>query len=99
MERTLRLVALLREAEEVKAPKGVPCDGKVVSFDNALAFLQRYNRFLRDLGPKLASPQESNLRVPKADPTEANGVKKKHGAAFGRGIYTCPDYKMAKEAV
>eukprot|EP00913_Durusdinium_trenchii_P033142 g31027.t2 len=112
MERTLRLVALLREAEEVKAPKGVPCDGKVVSFDNALAFLQRYNRFLRDLGPKLASPQvtfhwtaeenfqsivESNLRVPKADPTEANGVKKKHGAAFGRGIYTCPDYKMAKE--
>ena len=32
MERTLCLVALLREAEEVKAPKGVPCDGKVVSF-------------------------------------------------------------------
>jgi hypothetical protein len=31
MERTLRLVALLRDAEEVKAPKGVPCEGKVVS--------------------------------------------------------------------
>lgn len=31
MERTLRLVALLRDAEEVKAPRGVPCEGKVVS--------------------------------------------------------------------
>ena len=31
MERTLRLVALLRDAEEVKAPKGVPGEGKVVS--------------------------------------------------------------------
>ena len=41
--------------------------------------------------------QESNLRVPQADPTD--GVKKKHGAAFGRGIYTCPDYKMAKEEI
>jgi len=112
MERTLRLVALLRDAEEVKAPRGVPCEGKVVSFDNALAFLQRYLRFLRDLGPELASPQvtfhwtaeenfqsivESNLRVPQADAADEGGVKKKHGAAFGRGIYTCPDYKMAKE--
>ena len=32
MERTLQLVALLRYAEEVKAPKGVPCEGKVVSY-------------------------------------------------------------------
>ena len=31
MERTLRLVALLRDAPDVKAPKGVPCEGKVVS--------------------------------------------------------------------
>eukprot|EP00439_Symbiodinium_sp_Y106_P025528 s2628_g3.t1 len=93
-DRTVRLVELLRNAEDVRPPKGLPCEGKVVSFDNALAFLFRYVRFLRELGPDLASPQESNLRVPSADPA---GVKKKHGAAFGRGIYTCPDYKMAKE--
>ena len=41
--------------------------------------------------------QESNLKVPAADPADGSAVKKKHGAAFGRGIYTCPDYKMAKE--
>ncbi|CAE7570917.1 DTX3 [Symbiodinium natans] len=108
-DRTVRLVAFLRDAEEVRPPKGLPCEGKVVSFDNALAFLHRYVCFLRELGPDLASPQvtfhwtaeenfqsivESNLRVPSADPS---GIKKKHGAAFGRGIYTCPDYKMAKE--
>lgn len=34
--------------------------------------------------------------MPAADPSDG-GVKKKHSAAFGRGIYTCPDYKMAKE--
>ncbi|CAJ1400626.1 unnamed protein product [Effrenium voratum] len=109
MERTLQLVALLRYAEEVKAPKGVPCEGKVVSFDNTLAFLRRYRKFVKQLGSELALPQvtfhwtaeenfqsivESNLKVPNAD---SSGVKKKHGAAFGRGIYTAPDYKMAKE--
>ena len=31
MDRTLRLVALLRDADEVRAPKHVPCEGKVVS--------------------------------------------------------------------
>lgn len=57
MERTLRLVALLRDAEEVRAPKSVPYEGKVVSFDHALAFMQRYHAFLRDLGPEVACPQ------------------------------------------
>lgn len=35
MERTLRLVQLLRDAEEVKAPRGIPCEGKVVSYSDA----------------------------------------------------------------
>mmetsp|Transcript_22991 Transcript_22991/g.42305 ORF Transcript_22991/g.42305 Transcript_22991/m.42305 type:complete len:999 (-) Transcript_22991:7-3003(-) len=106
--RTMSLIELLRNAPDVKAPSGVPCEGKVVNFDAALAFTTRYCRLLRDCGPEVAAPRvtyhwtaeenfqsivETNLRVP--DP--ATGVKKKHGAAFGRGIYTCPDLKMARE--
>merc|ERR1719362_1473899 len=97
-----------REAVEVRAPAGIPCEGKVVNFDNALAFIDCYCRFLREFGQHVARPQiafhwtaednfqsiiDTNLRVPNLE----TGVRKKHGAAFGRGIYTCPDYKMAKE--
>jgi len=108
-DRALRLVALLREAPDVKAPPGVPCEGKVVNFDAAMAFVMRYCRMVLGAGADMARPRvtyhwtaeenfqsivETNLRVPNP---ETNGVKKKHGAAFGRGVYTCPDFKMAKE--
>lgn len=108
VDRALRLVALLREAADVRAPAGVPCEGKVVSFDNALRFVARYRRFVKDIGDEAACPRitfhwtaeenfqsivESNLKVPNREA----GIKQRHGAAFGRGIYTCPDFKMAKE--
>jgi len=122
VERALSLVALLREAVEVRAPPGVPCEGRVVNFDSAVRFVARHRRLAREHGPEVACPRvtfhwtaeenfqsivESNLRVPdrpaafsgggSADAETGAAVKRRHGAAFGRGIYTCPDYRMARE--
>lgn len=106
VERAGRVVELLQRAD-VKLPADLPAGGQVLGEDNALLFVARYARMLKERGPQAAKPRvayhwtaeanfqsiaESNLRVP-----DGAGVKKKHGAAFGRGIYTSPDFRFARE--
>eukprot|EP00933_Yihiella_yeosuensis_P002016 TRINITY_DN10331_c0_g1_i2.p1 TRINITY_DN10331_c0_g1~~TRINITY_DN10331_c0_g1_i2.p1 ORF type:complete len:681 (+),score=154.22 TRINITY_DN10331_c0_g1_i2:45-2045(+) len=106
LDRSARLVELLRAAE-VQLPAGLPKDGKIVREDNALLFVARYVQMLRRRGSDIAVPRvafhwtaesnfqsivDSTLRVP-----DGANVKKKHGAAFGPGIYTSPDFHFAKE--
>ena len=86
----------------MQAPAGVPCGGQVVCFDHAWAFVKRQRRLQLRLGADHAQTRvayhwtaednfesivQTNLKVP--DP-EANGIKKKHGAAFGRGTPSWP---------
>lgn len=106
MELALELVQVLRAAE-VAAPTGLPCAGFVVNFDIALRFVARFRRMARERGHEAAVPRitfhwtaeenfwsivEKNLMVP-----DGQNVKRKHGAALGRGVYTCPDFRFAKE--
>ncbi|CAE8584288.1 unnamed protein product [Polarella glacialis] len=106
MERALEIVRTLRSFT-VRAPAGMPCAGSVVNFDLAVRFVRRHARMLRQRGPELALPRvtyhwtaeenfnsiiEQNLLVP-----DGETVKKKHGAALGRGVYTCPDFRFAQE--
>eukprot|EP00929_Paragymnodinium_shiwhaense_P070962 TRINITY_DN36045_c0_g1_i2.p1 TRINITY_DN36045_c0_g1~~TRINITY_DN36045_c0_g1_i2.p1 ORF type:complete len:977 (-),score=131.76 TRINITY_DN36045_c0_g1_i2:137-3067(-) len=106
LDRATRLVELLKKAD-IKPPAGMPQGGTVVGEDNALLFLARLVQMLRERPAEEAAPQiayhwtaesnfqsiaESNLRVP-----DGANVKKKHGAAFGRGIYCSPDFHFARE--
>lgn len=106
LQRSGRLFELLKGAD-VRLPAGMPAGGQVLSEDNALLFVARFARMLAQRGPEAAAPKvafhwtaeanfqsiaESNLRVP-----DGASIKKKHGAAFGRGIYASPDFRFAKE--
>lgn len=105
-DRAQRIVALIQNSE-VRLASGLPRDGKVASFQNAMLFALRYLRMVHQRGAEISTPQiafhwtaesnfqsivESNLRVP-----DGVDVRRKHGAAFGHGIYTCPDFRTAKE--
>eukprot|EP00746_Dinoflagellata_sp_MGD_P010792 gnl/MRDRNA2_/MRDRNA2_122423_c0_seq1.p1 gnl/MRDRNA2_/MRDRNA2_122423_c0~~gnl/MRDRNA2_/MRDRNA2_122423_c0_seq1.p1 ORF type:complete len:418 (+),score=63.45 gnl/MRDRNA2_/MRDRNA2_122423_c0_seq1:130-1383(+) len=105
-DRAQGMVALIQNSE-VRLAAGLPRDGKVASFHNAMLFSLRYLRMVRQRGADISTPRiafhwtaesnfrsiaESNLRVP-----DGIDVRRKNGAAFGHGIYTCPDFRTAKE--
>mmetsp|Transcript_6210 Transcript_6210/g.11280 ORF Transcript_6210/g.11280 Transcript_6210/m.11280 type:complete len:305 (-) Transcript_6210:124-1038(-) len=101
-----RIVELVLSSN-VRLPASLPRSGKIVSVNNALAFLKRHAQMLARCGPQLSMPRiafhwtaeanlqsiaETNLRVP-----DGANLKRKNGAAFGHGIYLAPRFRDFRE--
>jgi len=104
-ERDSTSVALDLVKELRKDTPGLPY-GSIVNFDLAVAFVERYRRMVRDLGPERALPRvvyhgtakanfnaiiAGNLRVPDGDQV----VSVSGRSTYGHGIYVSTNFDLA----